>query len=65
MILFIINLTTKKNNDNKQIIFDAVSALENLGYRKSEIHKVVNQIVISSPNITLETLITESLRKIK
>lgn len=53
-----------KNITNSKLLADAVSALENLGYKRMEIYKIVTQNISENPNITLESLITNSLRKI-
>ena len=50
-------------NQNK-ILADAISALENLGYKRIEIYPIMNQQITQNPDITLETLITNSLRLI-
>jgi Holliday junction DNA helicase RuvA len=55
----------KMNNDNQsKILADAISALENLGYKRAEIYSTINQQAVQNPDITLETLITNSLRLI-
>jgi len=51
------------HNQNR-ILADAISALENLGYKRAEIYPTINQQINQNPNITLETLITNSLRLI-
>ncbi len=50
--------------NNTQLLNDAVSALENLGYKRMEVYKVVSQNISENPDSSLETLITNSLRKI-
>lgn len=50
--------------NNKKIINDAVLALEGLGYQKSTVHTIVIKIVSEKPYLTLESVITESLKKI-
>jgi len=50
--------------NNSKILSDAISALENLGYKRIAIYPIVNQQIIQNPSITLETLITNSLRLI-
>lgn len=52
------------NIDQTQLLNDAVSALENLGYKRIEIYKIASNEIKENPNVTLETLITNSLRKI-
>ncbi len=47
-----------------RIAADALSALENLGYKKHDCLKVINFLVEESPKITLENLITSSLREL-
>lgn len=47
-----------------QIAADALSALENLGYKKHDCLKVINFTLESNPQITLENLITSSLREL-
>lgn len=54
--------TTAENNS--KVLADAISALENLGYKRIEIYPIINQQITQNPNITLETLITQSLRLI-
>lgn len=49
---------------NNQKIFDATSALENLGYKHHEVFAVVKEIIATNPEMTIETLITESLKKL-
>ncbi len=50
--------------NNSKVLADAISALENLGYKRIEIYPIINQQITQNPNITLETLITQSLRLI-
>lgn len=52
------------NSDGRKIIADAIMALEGLGYQKSMIHTIVVKIVTEKPHLTLESVITESLKKI-
>lgn len=47
-----------------RIVEDALSALENLGYKKSDALKIVSEMVKRQPTITLENLITSSLRQL-
>ena len=60
--------TTNQNHSNNQNITqniaDAVSALENLGYRKTDCLNIINNIIKNQSNITLEQLITNSLREL-
>lgn len=49
---------------NNKILADAISALENLGYKRSEIYPIASKQASQNPDITLETLITNSLRLI-
>jgi len=51
-------------NNHQEISNDAVSALENLGYRKLDCLKIINLIIKNNPEITLESLITNSLREL-
>lgn len=50
--------------ENTQLLTDAVSALENLGYKRMEVYSVISQNIKENPETTLENLITNSLRKI-
>jgi holliday junction DNA helicase RuvA len=50
-------------SDN-QIALDAISALENLGYKKHDILRVINFLIEGNSKITLENLITSSLREL-
>lgn len=49
---------------NNQTATDALSALENLGYKKHDILRVINFFIEENPKITLENLITSSLREL-
>jgi Holliday junction DNA helicase RuvA len=49
---------------NSKTLSDAISALENLGYKRMEIYPIVSGQIAQKPDITLETLITNSLRLI-
>lgn len=51
-------------NDNRQVILDAISALEGLGYQKSYVRNIVVSITTEKPYLTLESIVTESLKKI-
>ncbi len=63
-----INVNVDKGDNvdvsNNKLLTDAVSALENLGYKRMDVYKVVSQNINENPDTTLETLITNSLRKI-
>ncbi|MFT6258423.1 MAG: Holliday junction DNA helicase RuvA [Rickettsiales bacterium] len=52
------------DQNNNEIVTDAISALENLGYKRSVIYPIVSDQVSQNTDITLETLITQSLRLI-
>jgi Holliday junction DNA helicase RuvA len=58
------NQDTAPSFSNHQHITDTISALENLGYRKTDCLNTINQIIKTQPNITLEQLITNSLREL-
>ncbi len=47
-----------------QIAIDALSALENLGYRKHDCLRVLDFLTNENPNLTLENLITSCLREL-
>jgi Holliday junction DNA helicase RuvA len=49
---------------NQQIIADGLSALENLGYKKHDCLKIINHFYQENSAITLENLITLSLREL-
>ncbi len=55
---------SNQNYSSNQIISDAVSALENLGYKKHDCLKIINYIFSQDEKITLENLITQSLREL-
>ena len=57
------NLTNQSFSSN-QIISDAASALENLGYKKHDCLKIINYVFSQDEKITLENLITQSLREL-
>lgn len=52
------------NLSDKKIVTDATSALENLGYKKIDCLKVIDSLIAENPKITLENLITSSLRQL-
>ena len=54
----------KSQSTNSRISQDALSALENLGYKKHEVLKVIGQILKAQPEIALENLITSSLQQL-
>ncbi|MBU6140679.1 MAG: Holliday junction branch migration protein RuvA [Proteobacteria bacterium] len=62
-IEFTIPTNSQKIPDN-QIATDALSALENLGYKKHNILQVINFLLEENSKITLENLITSSLREL-
>jgi Holliday junction DNA helicase RuvA len=49
---------------DSEIAKDAVSALENLGYKKIDILRIVSKITQNNLEITLENLITKSLKEL-
>lgn len=51
-------------NTQSPIANDAISALENLGYKKYDCQKIINLLLKENPDITLENLITQSLRRL-
>ncbi|MFT5702790.1 MAG: Holliday junction DNA helicase RuvA [Rickettsiales bacterium] len=51
-------------NNNSKVLADAISALENLGYKRAAIYQVASDQIAQNQDITLETLITNSLRLI-
>jgi Holliday junction DNA helicase RuvA len=55
---------SNQNYSSNQIISDAVSALENLGYKKHDCLKIINYVFSQDEKITLENLITQSLREL-
>lgn len=62
-----VNMTGVDNGefvDNQKIINDAILALEGLGYQKNSVRSVVVNIVTEKPYLTLESVITESLKRI-
>ncbi len=64
-----VGFDVQKSVDSKkiahnQIALDALSALENLGYKKHDCLKVIDYLSNSNPKITLENLITQSLREL-
>jgi Holliday junction DNA helicase RuvA len=57
------NPISGKNLAN-QISLDALSALENLGYKRHDCLRVIDFVVGENPKITLENLITSTLREL-
>ena len=49
---------------DKILIKEATKALENLGYHKHKITPIIDSILENRPDLTVESLITESLKKI-
>lgn len=58
------NIISENKDNNKQIILDAISALEGLGYQKNYVRNIVVSITTEKPYLTLESVVTESLKKI-
>jgi Holliday junction DNA helicase RuvA len=62
---FEIKSTADFNNiSSTQLTHDALSALENLGYRKHDCLRVIDFLSKNNSEITLENLITSSLREL-
>jgi Holliday junction DNA helicase RuvA len=60
-----INVTTTKTiDDTDNRLKDALSALENLGYQRSTSYGIIVAILKEKNDIVLESLITETLKKI-
>jgi Holliday junction DNA helicase RuvA len=59
-----ISSDTNQNFSSSQIAQDALSALENLGYKKHDCLKIIDFILNDNSQITLENLITSSLREL-
>ena len=57
-------LETNAKGVDKILIKEATKALENLGYHKYKITPIIDSILEDRPDLTLESLITESLKKI-
>lgn len=58
------NIENSPEISNNQIAVDALSALENLGYKKHDSLRVINFLIDQNAKITLESLITSSLREL-
>ena len=52
------------NFSENKIAADAISALENLGYKRMDCLKITEFLIEKNPQITLENLITSSLREL-
>ncbi len=63
---FVSTLLSEKETAMSQnpIAIDALSALENLGYKKADAMQVINILIKKNTDITLENLITASLREL-
>lgn len=59
-----VNNSETENISNKELINDAVKALESLGYQKNIVYNLVMTILKTRPDLTLESIITEALKKI-
>jgi Holliday junction DNA helicase RuvA len=57
-------ITDSTKFSNNQITTDALSALENLGYKKHDCLRVIDFLFGENSGITLENLITSSLREL-
>ncbi|MDR1495127.1 MAG: Holliday junction branch migration protein RuvA [Rickettsiales bacterium] len=55
---------TNPTSSDVILIRDATNALEGLGYQRTQANGVVTAMVNQNPGLTLESVITESLRKI-
>jgi Holliday junction DNA helicase RuvA len=60
----ITNAASSGANLSNQIAIDALSALENLGYKKHDCLRAIDFAMQNKPEITLENLITSSLREL-
>lgn len=58
------NSSVELATNNTNIVKDAIMALEGLGYQKHTIQQIVIKLVNENPHLTLESVITESLKKI-
>jgi len=65
-IAFNINIDNNKKLEGiaKNVLNDAISALENLGYQRNSFYTILIAILKDRNDITLESLITETLKKI-
>ena len=61
---FELNFQQDFTSNLDEISLDAVSALENLGYRRHDCLTVINFLTEGSPSLTLENLITAALREL-
>ena len=60
-----INITSSKDNKiDENVAKDAIIALENLGYQKSMVKNIVKSLLEERPDLTLESIITNALKKI-
>lgn len=57
-------LGSAAKKQESQVAVDALSALENLGYKKAESLKAINEIIKGKKDVTLENLITSALRSL-
>ncbi|MDR2777908.1 MAG: Holliday junction branch migration protein RuvA [Rickettsiales bacterium] len=60
----IVGKTPDSGGFDRSLWIDAIQALEGLGYQKNSISTIVVSIVREKPHLTLESVITESLKKI-
>lgn len=58
------DLEFNSSNSENKIKFEALSALEILGIPKKQSEKVIQKLVTENPQITLEALIKETLKKL-
>jgi Holliday junction DNA helicase RuvA len=56
--------TLHSGESNGSLITEAIQALEGLGYQKNSLSSIVTSIIKEEPQLTLESLITRSLKKI-
>jgi Holliday junction DNA helicase RuvA len=63
-----IGVESLKDKENSKVfedvIYDAVSALETLGYKSSYSYKIVEEIKKSNPDLSLEEILKKALQKL-
>ena len=58
------NVSMDENKSNIKKVNDTITALENLGYQRKQVLDLVKTIDKEKPHLTLESLITETLKNI-
>jgi len=65
IIVEMVSKIPKKEQSMPQLVKDTIDTLKNLGFSKKDTSDVVNTIYKSNPNISIEELLKESLKRLR